>query len=221
MIAKQLINDSIVPLKASDTSATALSWMDDYRTVHLPVVDKNMDFLGLISEKDIFDMSDFDRPINDYSLSLNKSYINEYKHIYDVIRLVSDLKISVVPVLDNDNKYLGCIMLKDIVNEFAEMSAVKNPGGIIVLEMSINDYSLSEIAQIIESNDAKVLSLMVTSHKDSTKLELTLKINKIDISSIIQTFNRYNYLIKASYSEKDDIDDLKDRFDSFMKYLNI
>ncbi|MCK4408396.1 MAG: CBS domain-containing protein, partial [Bacteroidales bacterium] len=84
-----------------------------------------------------------------------------------------------------------------------------------------NDYSLTEIAQIVESNGAKVLSLYVTSHPDSTKIEVTLKINKIDILPVLQTFNRYNYIVKASYSEKENLDDLRERFESLMNYLNI
>jgi hypothetical protein len=91
----------------------------------------------------------------------------------------------------------------------------------LVLELNIHDYSLSEIARIVESNDAKILSLYISSHIDSNKLELTVKINRTDLSPIIQTFNRYNYTIKASFHQSEYVDDLKDRFDSFMSFLNI
>ncbi len=87
--------------------------------------------------------------------------------------------------------------------------------------MSQNDYSLSEIAQIIESNDARVLSMYITSRIDSTTMEVILKVNKQDISGIMNTFNRYNYTIKASYGEEEDPGDLKDRYDSLMNYLNV
>jgi hypothetical protein len=80
---------------------------------------------------------------------------------------------------------------------------------------------LSEIARIVESNDAKILSSYISSHIDSTKLEVTIKINRTDLSAIIQTFNRYNYTIKASFHQSEYVDDLKDRFDSFMSFLNI
>jgi hypothetical protein len=135
--------------------------------------------------------------------------------------MISGLKLSLVPVLDEKNHYLGAIENNSIVHHFATIAAINNPGGILVLEINIKDYLLTEIAQIIESNDAKILSLYITSHTDSTKLEVTLKINKIDLRPVIQTFNRYNYIIKASYTENEFDSDLQDRFDSFMNYLNI
>jgi len=102
-----------------------------------------------------------------------------------------------------------------------KMAAVSQPGSVIVLEMSQNDYSMSEIAQIIESNDARILSMYITSKIDSTNMEVILKVNKQDLNSIIQTFNRYNYSIKASYGQEEDPEDLRDRFDSLMNYLNV
>ena len=101
------------------------------------------------------------------------------------------------------------------------MSAIEENGGLIILELNINDYSLAEIGQIVESNDSKVLSSYVTSHSDSTKLELTIKINKTNIADIIQTFNRYGYTVKASYQDSDYSDDMKDRLDYLMNYLKI
>ena len=101
------------------------------------------------------------------------------------------------------------------------ITAVDNPGGIIVLELNVNDFSLSEIAQIIESNDARLLSLYMNSQADSTRSELTLKINRMDIQPILQTFLRYDYTIKASFFESDYTDDLRERYNQLMNYLNI
>ena len=105
---------------------------------------------------------------------------------------------------------------------FSELAAVKQPGAIIVLDLNTNDYSLSQIAQIVESNDAKILSVYISSPSDSTKLDVTLKINRNDLSSVIQTFNRYNYTIKASYLDTDMLSNmLDDRYEMFMKYLSV
>ncbi len=220
MIAKQLMTNNIIPLKTSDTGTTALSWMDDYRLTHLPIVN-NVEFLGLISEKDIYEMNDYDSPLGNHKLTLSKPYVDEYQHIFDVICLLAEHKLTMVPVLNEKKEYLGSITNADLIESFSKIASVNNPGGIIVLEISVNDYALSEIARIMESHDAKVLSLFITSHTDSTKMELTIKINRIDLASIINSFNRYDYVVKASYSEKEDKDDLQDRFDSFMKYMNI
>jgi len=220
MLAKHLITDSIVPLKTSDTGADALSRMDDYKLSHLPIVN-NEEFLGLISDEDIYAMNDFDEALGGYQLSILTAHLTEDQHIFDVIKQFVDLKLTLVPVLDLKNKYLGCITMRQLIENFSKIAAIENPGGVIVLEVSQNDYMLSEIARIVESNDAKVLSLCVVSSPDSTKLEITIKINKIEINGLLQTFSRYNYIVKASFTESDDFDDLKDRYDSFMNYLNI
>jgi hypothetical protein len=98
---------------------------------------------------------------------------------------------------------------------------LENPGGVIVLEMSQNDYDLSEIARIVESNDAKVLSLFISTHVDSTRLEVVLKLNRTDLGGVLQTFDRYGYFVKASFGDEEDHDDLKENYDSLMNYLNL
>jgi hypothetical protein len=145
----------------------------------------------------------------------------EDQHVYDVIRQVYEQKLSLIPVLDHKIHYLGSITLQCLVKYFARLAAVDNPGGIIVLEMGIRDYSLSEIARLVEMNDSSILSLYVQTLPDSTRIEVTIKINRMDIGAIIQTFNRYNYNIKASFFEGDYNDSLRDRYDSLMKFLEI
>jgi acetoin utilization protein AcuB len=221
MLAKELISDVIPALKTSDTGVKALYWMDIFRISHLPIVN-NTEFLGLISDTDIYDLNSPDEPIGNHNLSLFSPFVSDEKHVYEVIALVSTLKLSVIPVLDVNNNYMGMITAQKLMHYMGELFAVKNPGGIIVLEMAANDYSLTQIAQIVESNDAKILSMYITSPIDSTKMEVTLKINRVDLASIIQTFIRFEYIIKASYSESNEMDSLYDnRFEQFLHYLNI
>jgi len=221
MLAKDLISDVIPSLRTSDSGQKALYWMDIFRISHLPIVN-DVDFLGLISDKDIYDNNMAEEPIGNHNLSLFSPFVTSDQHIYEVIELCSELQLSIVPVLDNENKYLGVITLSDLMYYFADVSALKQPGGIIVLDLNANDYSLSEIAQIVESNDAKILSLYITSPAESTKMEVTLKINRKDLTSIVQTFIRYNYIIKASFMDENDLNSLyENRYESFMKYLSI
>jgi acetoin utilization protein AcuB len=221
MLAKDLISDVVPALRTSDSGQKALYWMDIFRISHLPIVN-NEDFLGLISDKDIYDFNMSDEPIGNHSLSLFSPYVNEDQHIYEVIELASRLNLSIVPVLSHKNHYKGVVTQHDLIHYFADFSALKEPGAIIVLEMSIHDYSLSQIAQIVESNDAKILSLYISSHSSSTRLELTLKINRNDLTSIIQTFTRYNYTVHSTFMDHDDMDSLyENRYDMFMKYLSI
>jgi acetoin utilization protein AcuB len=221
MLAKDLISDAVIPLKTSDPATIALGWMDDLRVSHLPIVN-NEKFLGLVSDADIYDVNTPDEPLGSHSLSLIRPYVLCHQHLYDVLRVVASQNLTLVPVLDDKGNYMGCITLARIAQSLADIASLQQPGGVLVLEVNNHDYALSEIARIVESNDAKVLSSYITSHPDTTRLEVTIKVNKIDLSPIIQTFNRYNYNIIASYSEESLFGDLiHDRFESLMNYLNI
>ena len=221
MIAIDLISEVIPSLKTSDPGQTALNWMEIFRISHLPIVN-NQDFLGLISDADIYDMNQPDEPVGNHALTLFKPYVTADQHIFEVIGLAARLKLSVVPVLDNKNHYKGVITTSDLIRHIAGLSSMDQPGGIIVLELIERDYSLSQIAQIVEGNNVKVLSMYITSPPESTKLEVTLKVNTSDLASVIRTFERYNYEVKTWVTSNDSMDQFySERFDLLMKYLNI
>ena len=221
MLAKTMITGNITPLRTSDSGTVALGLMEEYRVSHMPIVN-DVDFLGLISDTDIYNMNSFDDPVGNHPLSLTGAYVAENDHIYEVIKAFAEHQLTLLPVVGERNQYLGVITLQSLSGHLAAITAVNNPGGIIVLEVNEKDYSLSEIAQIVESNDAKVLSLYLDSIPDSTRLEITMKLNRIELGAVLQTFNRYNYFIKASYSDKDVYNEgIRERFDSLMNYLNI
>ncbi len=221
MLAKDLVSDVIPALKTSDTGSRALRWMEIFRVSHLPIVN-NQDFLGLISDTDIYDLGMTDEPIGNHKLSLFRPFVFAGQHIYEAIEIASRLKLTVIPVLDENKKYTGLIGQSDLLDQFATLTAVKEPGGLIVLEMTHHDYSPSQIAQIVESNNAKILSLYITNSEDSTRMEVFIKISETDISSIIKTFERYNYHIKASYMDDENLDSFyRNRYEQFMRYLDI
>ncbi len=221
MVAKDLISEVVPSLKTSDLGQTALNWMEIFRISHLPIVN-NQDFLGLISDADIYDMNQPEEPIGNHTLALLKPYVTTEQHLFEVIGLASRLKLTVVPVLDNNNHYKGVITTNDLILYLAGISSMDQPGGIIVLELIERDYSLSQIAQIVESNNVKVLSLYITSPPESTRLEVTIKVNTYDLVSVIKTFERYNYDVKTWVTSDDSMDRFySERFDLFMKYLNI
>ncbi|HVA97892.1 MAG TPA: CBS domain-containing protein [Bacteroidia bacterium] len=220
MLAKDLITDEIPPLKLTDTGLKALGWMDELKVTHLPIINKH-ELVGLISETDILDLNDPDSQLGKQKLSLIRPFVYGHLHIYEVLKAIAVLHVSIIPVLDSEENYLGLITQKKLIQCIAEMTDAGEPGGIVVLELNVNDYSMTHIAQMVEGNDAKILSSYVTTHKDSTKLDLTLKINKQDISAILQTFTRFNYMIKASFHQSGLLEDTKNRFDSFMNYINI
>lgn len=220
MIAKDLIKDTIIPLRSSDNGYLGMQMMDEYKVEHLPIVDEE-DYVGLISEIDILDSNDPELLIGDHFLTLGDISAYEDQHIYEVIQKFTENELTLLPVKSRKNKYVGVITLRYLSAHFASLICADKPGSIIVIEVNANNYSLSQIAQIVEYNDARVLSSFLYLHPDSTKMEVTIKVNKSEVGPIVQTFNRYNYIVKDYYSEKEELGDIQDRYDEFMTWLNV
>lgn len=220
MIGIELITDEIPPLKHTDTGETALQWMDEFKVNHLSVL-KEESFVGLVSEDDLLDKSDLSLTLTELFVHLPRPYAKGTSHVYEVLNIASIDHLSVVPVLDDQENYLGNISITKLMQNIASTGSIKEAGGIIVLEMSDTDYSLAQISQIVESENAKVLSSFITSNALSKKLELTLKINQMELGRVIKALERYDYHVKASFQRNSYHDDLKDRYDELMNYLNI
>lgn len=220
MLAIDMVADAIPPVHTSDTIQKVFDRMAEFRVRHLPIVNEEQ-FLGLVSEDDLIEEPDYNTQIGALNLSLVNPYVLEEQHIYDVIRLFYEQDLSVVPVLDAKKDYLGLISINAMNEYFAQLTSVSQPGGIIVLEISNKNNSLAHMSQIVESDNAQVLSSYTRTFPDSTRMEITLKVNKQDISNILATFLRYEYDVKATFNFTDHNDNAKDRFDSFMNYLNL
>jgi predicted transcriptional regulator len=220
MIPNKLITESVFAMKTSDTGIQAISWMEEFKVTHLPIVNNEI-LLGVISENDIFELDDLEAPLGNHKLSLQKPYVYNYEHVYDALRIISANKLSLLPVLDKNNNYIGVICLTDLIHYLAELTSADQPGGLIVLEIDINSFLVSQIGQILEENDAYILSLNTIHDFNSKKIDVFLKVNKTDIRPIIQTFERYSYVVKESIMSDTYDDDLNDRYDSLMHYLNI
>jgi acetoin utilization protein AcuB len=220
MIVNDLITDEVPPLKHTDSVDLALNWMEEFKVNHL-VITNGKEYLGVISEAELLDSNHPDFSLENLKITFAKPVIHKDQHAYDAIRLMSKMNLSLLPVLDEKEEFVGSITQKSVLEKMAGITSVQEPGGIIVLQMVATDYNLTQIAGIIESNDSKVLSLNVTSSPDTKEIEVTLKINNEDLSRIIQTFNRYNYNVKASYHQSQFEDDLKNRFNEFMRFIDL
>jgi Mg/Co/Ni transporter MgtE len=219
MLARELISKIVPPLRPNDEVARALAWMDEFKVSHLPVVD-DQNFLGLISEDNILD-GEKDDVVLASEKAFQRAFVVDSEHIYNVIRKLSATDLSVVAVIDANENYVGCITLSDLVTKFEELAVINQPGGIIVLNLNKNDYSLAQIAHVVESNQAKVLSSYVFERAETGKLELTLKVNREEVASIIQSLERYDYEVIAYFQESAHLEDLKGRYDELMRYINI
>lgn len=220
MTAYSLIAYDIPALHLGQTGKEALHLLNEHHIKHLPVVDDKR-LVGLLSEEDIYN-HDLQEPINEYDLLLLRRFaVRSGDHVFEVIRIMGDNLLTVIPVVDDTGNYLGLIAQNDLLRYFAQLAAFGEAGGVLVLEMNRRDYSLSTLAHIVEDEDAKILSLFVTSLPDAETIELTMKINRQELSRIVASMERYDYLVKESFAEVDYADSLQERYDSLMNYLNI
>ena len=221
MVAKDLISETLPFLKPTDTVGIAIGYMDSFKVSHLPIVN-NMEYLGLISDTSLYDLNDQKSRLENSDLTLFKPFVGIDQHIFDILGVASIYNLSVIPVVTDSNQFKGSILRGDLIKCFAKVSSISEHGGIIVIEVNPRDYSMSQIAQIVESNNIKILSMFITSPPDSSMMEVTLKVNITELSSVIRTFERYGYDVKSWVTSDDTVDQFySERFDMLMKYLNI
>lgn len=219
MVAESLMTDEMAPLRVTDTGREALTIMNVFSVRHLPIVE-NEKLLGIISEDDILS-NDIDAAVASYQIPLNKSAVLVYDHIYEVMRILAESKLTVIPVVNEKNEYVGLISQDAVLNYFASSGSFAEPGSIVVLSIGKRDYSLAEISRLVESEKGTILSSLITSQPDSQKIDVTLKLSSQNIQNIVATLRRFDYEIKAAYSESDYLDTLQERYDSLMSYLNV
>lgn len=219
MVAQQLISNVIPALKATDSLQKVLDRMAEFRVSHLPLVEETQ-LLGLVADEDLIEQQDYESSVGDVKLSLDHACLHQNQHVYDAVRLFSEKRLTLVPVVDDHKNYLGVVSLSSMVEYMANLTSVKEPGGIIVIEITNRNNSLAHISQIVESNNAQILSSYVTSFSESTRLEVTLKLNRTDLTAIIASFVRYDYTVIATYNDLKAESGTADRFDQLMNYLS-
>lgn len=193
--------------------------MSVYRVSDMPVV-QGTKLLGLVSE-DSVSSHDLDKKIEEFRLSQSYIYVSEDEHIFEILGKLAENRISLIPVLDRDENYIGLITQESIVTYYANAYGFHEPGSIIVLKTTKADYSLSEVSRVIEQEGAAILASFVTQEEGTTNLLVTLKINQLEISQILSALDRYEYDVYATFAENKYEDDLKSRYDLLMTYLNV
>lgn len=220
MNVADLLKNEIPHLYLSDLISTAVKLFDHHKLRQIPVLGSE-GFLGLIDEESILDAKETDN-LETYKKHMLPICIHAEQNLFNALNYFSSGKLSILPVIDQKNRYLGCIHGQDLFVKCCDWLKVGEPGGIIYLEVTNVDYSLSQISQIVEANGAKILTCFCLPHNSNPKmLEILIKINLEELSGVLQTFERYQYNILASFQKKDFSSGLNDRFDSFIRYLNI
>ena len=220
MKAIELIQNDIPPVRINETIEKALNWMDEFKLNHIPVVNET-EYVGLLSDDMVYDYNHLKDPISNINFLGKQQSILENAHFFQVMSLISSYKLSVVPVCDEQRNYKGSISTKKLINVFSKQSGFNSSGAVITLLVNDFDYQLSQIAQIIESNDAKILSLYSENLESNNQLKLTIKISDGKLGAVLQTFSRYDYTVQDVFSDDEINNQSKQRYDHLMKYLNV
>lgn len=216
--ALNLISKSLPAINRGESALYVLNLMDELRVTDLPVVENGL-FIGLANESDFLNAEVYQGEVQAELDLLNVSILPD-AHVLDVLKVVSENDITAVPVVDEGNNYLGSITSADLLDHLAEMLGVMREGGIIVLKVLERDHSIQQIARIIEENNAKILSLSVVPATDGN-LEMHIKIDLPDLNPILQSLERFNYTILSKFQASKYDDELKDRYNELMRYLNM
>lgn len=219
MIANELISHTVSPLRTSDLGEEAITMMNIFHVKHLPIVN-NEQLLGVISEEEIL-RNNLEEAIGSYPLSMRRPYAKIEDHMFEVMSVMAENNLSVVPVIDNEGNYKGLITQDDLIQFYAKSFSFSEKGSIIVIKTNKRDYSLAELSRIIEMENASILTSFLTSNPDTSEILVTLKLNIQDIQHVLAALERYEYTIKATFSEVEYMDTLKERYDSLMHFLNV
>lgn len=216
-LSDYIIND-IKPLNVNDNIKDAQLLFNQLIFSHVPVKKDDI-YIGCISETDVH-CFESNKPLSEFLYTIEGFYVRVNSPWLDVLEAFAQNGTNIMPVLDEKNNYLGYYELSDIISLFNETPFFAEPGGILIVEKGINDYSFSEICQIVESNNAKLLGTFI-SKMENDVIQITIKIGSSGLNDIIQTFRRYSYKIVSGHEEDLFIQNLKERSDYLKKYLNI
>jgi CBS domain-containing protein len=207
-------------LHLNDPVSQALDLMADFHVTHLPVVVEDK-LAGLVSEDDLLNVEDDSIKLSQLQGSFSKTAAHADAFFFEAIQMVNEAALTVVPVIAGEGEYIGSIIATDLLKQLSKTGGVADNGGIIVLEMEKVSFSFSEISKLIETNDAQITQLNTYTDPQSGNFFITLRINKLEISDIIATFQRYEYQIKYYFGEELYENELRSNYDHLMNYLNI
>lgn len=221
MTIAEIINHDLPILKPSDTVGKALNWMEENRIGQLVVVDAGK-YAGIVSEDILMDY-DEDMQLSDVMLQFSEITLSDYQHIYESLGLISKYSLQVIGVIDEEENFVGIITASEVYTKFGELLGSQEPGAVLVISIKNRDYSLAEISRLVESDNAKILSSYFTgnTYLNNDSANLTLKINRESITSIVATLERFGYTVEASYAHEPIESIEQERYNMLMKYLSV
>jgi predicted transcriptional regulator len=220
MLTSELVSQSLPYLHLYDKVYQALQLMNDNQVTHLPIVEGEK-YIGLISEDDLLQVDNDNAPLSELQQSFSVISVKENEHFLKAVQLAAENGISVVPITTIENEIAGTISYNDLLKHASEFMSLNEPGGLVVLEMESNQYSFNEISKLVETNDAQITQLNTSNDPETGMMQVTIRINKPEVSDIVATFQRYDYNIKYFFGEELYTNELRSNYDNLMNYLKI
>jgi acetoin utilization protein AcuB len=207
-------------LHLNDPVSQALDLMADFHVMHLPVVVEDK-LAGLVSEDGLLNIEDDTTRLSQLQASFSRTAAHADSFFFEAVQMVNESGLTVIPVIAGEAEYIGSIIATDLLKQLGKVSGVNDTGGIIMLEMEKVSFSFSEISKLVETNDAQITQLNTYTDTHSGNFYITLRINKLEISDIVATFQRYEYQVKYYFGEELYENELRNNYDHLMNYLNI
>jgi acetoin utilization protein AcuB len=220
MLTRELESQTLPYLHLTDKVYQALQLMNDNHVTHLPIVDGDK-YAGLISENDLLQAENDNAELNTLQQSFANSSVKGEEHFLKAVQVAAENGLSVVPVIGEDNELIGTVAYNDLLKHASEFMSLNEPGGLIVLEVESNQYSFNEISKLVETNDAQITQLNTTNDAETGLMQVTIRINKPEVSDIVATFQRYEYNVKYFFGEELYTNELRNNYDNLMNYLKI
>ncbi|MEO6455674.1 MAG: CBS domain-containing protein [Ginsengibacter sp.] len=220
MLAVELNNNNIPHLELHDTVAKALQLFSDFKVSHLPVLDEEK-FVGLISEEDLLDVHNKNMEIELLQRDFIAASIYENDHFLKAVNISNQFQTTIIPVINFDKELIGTISSQTLLKALGHFSGSEEIGGIIVLEMEKNQFTISELSRIVESNGAQVQHLNTSLQPDTGLLRVTIQVNKKDLSALVASFERYEYSVIHYFGEEKFENEIHSNYRHLMNYLDI
>ena len=220
MLTGNLQTQTLPYLRLSDKVYQALELMNENHVEHLPIVEGDK-YVGMISESDLSQAENDHSSLEQFKQSISNPSVKEDEHVLKAIQVAVQSGLTVVPIVGENAELIGVVTYADLLKYSSEFMSLNEPGGLIVLEMESKDYSFNEISRIIEGNEAQIKQLNTNVDPTTGLMEVTIKINKTEVSDIVASFQRHEYNVKYYFGEELFENELRTNYDNLMNYLKI
>ena len=220
MLISQFLSNADFSIQNADSIQQALEKLQDMLCKELVVLNGD-DYIGLVNETILLDAEDEDAPLSSIKINTAPIQLKFNQHPYDALVMITVYNSTIIPILDQDNKYIGVLTQLDILKAISSIQSQNESGAIIVLATGLHDFSLSQIAHLVESDNCRILNCATKINLESDNIEVTLKVDKSNINALLNSFLRHNYLVLETHNTIAAFDDTADRYQQLMNYINI